>query len=351
MRGDLVVLSEGDRIPADALLRQSTNLAVDESLLTGESVPVSKEASLDASALTRPGGDDLPSVFSGTLVTAGQGIAEVVGTGLRTEIGKIGKALRTLEPEQTLLQRETGRLVRNLAIVGLSLCVVVIVAYGLTRGGTAQVWKEGFLAGIALAMATLPEEFPVVLTIFLAMGAWRISRQNVLTRRIPAIETLGAATVLCVDKTGTLTQNRMSVSKLVVEGTIYDAGTPDQSPLPEAFHSLLEFGILASKREPFDPMEKALTDFSTQCLVNTEHLHDKWTLEREYPLSRQLLAVSHVWRDIEGGELVLAAKGCAGGHCRPVPSGPASTIRVVAAGSGTSRTGATRPRCGKGRDH
>ena len=129
-------------------------------------------------------------------------------TGPRTEIGKIGKALQTLEPEETNLQRQTGRIVRNFAIVGLSLCVLVVVVFGLTRGD----WLKGFLAGITLAMATLPEEFPVVLTIFLALGAWRISQRQVLTRRVPAVEMLGAATVLCVDKTGTLTLNRMTVT-------------------------------------------------------------------------------------------------------------------------------------------
>ncbi len=195
-RGDILVLSEGDRVPADAILRRAINLSVDESLLTGESVPVRKTPSADAKGLERPGGDDLPSVYSGTLVTAGQGIAEVVSTGGRTELGKIGKALQQIQPEATSLQKETGRLVRTLAVVGLAACVLVVVIYALTRGGTAQVWKEGLLAGIAMAMAILPEEFPVVLTIFLALGAWRISRSRVLTRRMPAIETLGAATVL-----------------------------------------------------------------------------------------------------------------------------------------------------------
>ncbi|MEI7835448.1 MAG: cation-transporting P-type ATPase, partial [Planctomycetota bacterium] len=158
VRCDIVILCEGDRVPADAVLRQAMNLSADESLLTGESVPVRKVASADAQDLDRPGGDDLASVFSGTMVTQGQGVAEVIATGLRTEIGKIGKALQTLQPEKTLLQKETGRLVRTLAIVGLSLCVVVVVAYGLTRGNTAESWQRGFLAGIATAMATLPEE-------------------------------------------------------------------------------------------------------------------------------------------------------------------------------------------------
>ncbi len=306
VRGDLVVLAEGDRVPADGLLREGVNVSVDESLLTGESVAVRKEPSASARELGRPGGDDLPAVYSGTLVTAGTGVAEILATGPRTELGRIGKALQTLEPEETLLQKETGRLVKLLAAAGLALCVVVVVLYGLTRGNTPAAWGRGLLAGITLAMATLPEEFPVVLTIFLAMGAWRISRSRVLTRRMPAIETLGAATVLCVDKTGTLTQNRMSIARLVVEGESFDAASATE--LPERFHRLLEYGILASHPDPFDPMEKAFADLGARALAGTEHLHE-WVLERQYPLSRDLLAVSHVWRDPAAGTLEVAAKG------------------------------------------
>ena len=227
----------------------------------------------------------------------------------QTELGKIGRALQSLEPEETLLQKETGSLVRTLALAGLSLCVVVVVVYAFTRGLTPHVWQHGFLAGLTLAMAVLPEEFPVVVTIFLAMGAWRISRKRVLTRRMPAIETLGAATVLCVDKTGTLTQNRMSISTLVVDGREFHATAASDDELPEEFHRLLEFGILASKRDPFDPMEMAFKAMGDRFLEGTEHLHAGWNLEREYPLSPGLLAVSHVWRDTEAGEMVVAAKG------------------------------------------
>ena len=309
VRGDFVILSEGDRVPADAILRQGINLSADESLLTGESVPVRKVACQESLTMNRPGGDDLPSVFSGTMITQGQGVAEVVATGMRTELGKIGKALQSVVTEQTLLQKETGRLVRNLAFVGLALCTMVVVVYALTRGGSALVWKQGFLAGIATAMATLPEEFPVVLTIFLALGAWRISQKRVLTRRVPAIETLGAATVLCVDKTGTLTQNRMSISKLCVGETLFDAGDTSCTALPEAFHPLVEFGILASKKDPFDPMEKALRELGAARLAATEHLHDEWTLVHEYPLSPALLALSHVWKSPHGERVMIAAKG------------------------------------------
>jgi len=308
-RGDVLILTEGDRVPADAVLRHGLNLSADESLLTGESIPVSKTASIDAAEMAPPGGDNLPCLFSGTMVTRGQGVAEVLATGMNSELGRIGKALQKVEVEATLLQKETGRMVRRLAIVGLSLCGVVVVVYGLTRGNTWAIWQEGFLAGLTLAMATLPEEFPVVLTIFLALGAWRMSQHRVLTRRVPAVETLGAATVLCTDKTGTLTLNRMSVSKLCADGALFDAHDTSVRELPEEFHELLEFGILASKRDPFDPMEKALTELGDNYLARTEHLHHDWRLIQEYPLSPELLALSHAWQDPSRKEFVIAAKG------------------------------------------
>ena len=303
--GDIVVLAEGDRVPADGVVLSCVNLSVDESLLTGESAPVGKADWDRATIWSRPGGEDLPFVYSGTLVVRGQGLARVRATGMSTEIGRIGRALETVEVEETLLEKETGKWVRRLAVLGLSLSAVAVVLYGLTRGQ----WLDGLLAGIALAMAMLPEEFPVVLTVFLALGAWRISRRRVLTRRVPAVEALGSATVLCVDKTGTLTLNRMSVRKLFAQGAFYNLAGAAAEPLPEGFHELVEFAILASHREPFDPMESALRRVGDHHLNGTEHLHDDWTLVREYPLSRALLSVARVWRSSEGADLVIAAKG------------------------------------------
>jgi Ca2+-transporting ATPase len=308
VRGDLVVLSEGDRVPADGILRRGINLSTDESLLTGESVPVRKVPSVDAQALDKPGGDDLRSVFSGSLVTAGQGIVEIAASGLGSALGKIGKALGQVEPEPTLLQKETGRVVRTFAIVGLMACALVVMAFAYTRGGSADVWKQGFLAGIAMAMATLPEEFPVVMTVFLALGAWRISRSHVLTRRMPAVEILGAATVLCVDKTGTLTQNQMTLRELAASGNSIDLATL-AGALPEHMHGLLENAILASKRDPFDPMERALHVAGDRLIKDTEHLHPGWSLAKEYPLTPGLLAVSHAWSTGKGDEVVVACKG------------------------------------------
>ncbi len=332
VRGDLIVLAEGDRVPADAILRRSLNLTTDESLLTGESVPVRKLPSADTRTLDAPGGDDLPSVFSGTLVTAGQGIAEVLAIGARSELGKIGRDLKKVVPEATLLQKETRRLVRVFATVGMLACTVVVVMFALTRGGDADAWKQGLLAGIALAMATLPEEFPVVLTVFLALGAWRISRSNVLTRRMPAIEMLGAATVLCVDKTGTLTQNRMTLRKLAVADATVDL---DEAPeLSAPLRELLAFAVLASRRDPFDPMEKALHDAGDRLLAGAPSPYPIEALVREYPLSPELLAVSHAWATGRGDEVVVAAKGAPeaiADLCRLEPEPRARLSREVAA--------------------
>jgi Ca2+-transporting ATPase len=309
VRGDILILAEGDRVPADAVLLSSTHLTVDESLLTGESVPVRKVAIENQPPSTTspppPGGDDLPFVYSGTLIVEGQGIAQVQAIGINSAIGKIGKALQTVQSEETLLQQETGKLVKKLAIIAISICVAIVIIYGITRGN----WLNGFLAGLALAMAILPNEFPVVVTIFLALGAWRISQKRVLARRMPAVETLGSATVLCVDKTGTLTFNQMSVSQMLAEGEVYDLNLHSQEELPETFHQLVEFSILASQRDPFDPMEKAFKALGNHYLAYTEHLHNDWQLIREYPLSRQLLAMSHVWRSPDGTDYIIAAKG------------------------------------------
>jgi Ca2+-transporting ATPase len=304
VRDDIVLIAEGDRVPADAVVLTGSNISVDESLLTGESVTVRKRAWDGRVEMGRPGGDDQPFVYSGTLIVKGQGVTQVRGTGFHTEIGKIGKALQILEPEDTNLQQQTRKLVRNFAVIGLGLCVIVVVVFGLTRGD----WLNGILAGITLAMATLPEEFPVVMTIFLALGAWRISQRGVLTRRVPAVEMLGAATVLCTDKTGTLTQNRMTVTHLMTGGDMLEVDT-HQRTLPEAFHALVEYGLLATPVDPFDPMEKAIKELGGRTLVNTEHLHSDWNLVREYPLSEHLLAMSHVWRSTSRHAFMIAAKG------------------------------------------
>jgi P-type Ca2+ transporter type 2C len=305
VRGDILLLAEGDRVPADAVLLESTNLHIDESLLTGESIAVRKRSGVEAdTAIAAPGGDDQPFVYSSTLIVQGRGIAKVLATGHRTAIGRIGHALSTVEPETTHVQRDTATIVRYAAWLAFALAVVVAVWYGATRHD----WLNAILRGITLAMAILPEELPVILVIFLGLGAWRLARHRVLTRHIPAIEMLGAATVLCVDKTGTLTQNRMALAKLHAAGKEYAIGRGN-TEYPEDVHDTLECALLASDIEPTDPMEKAIRETALEVLAHTEHLHRDWTLVNEYPLSSALLAVSRVWQSPDGAGYVIAAKG------------------------------------------
>ncbi len=297
--GDLIVLEEGDRVPADALVISCENLMVDESILTGESVPVRKSFCEEEREIPRPGGDGLPFVYSGTLVVQGRGLARVVATGSKSFMGGIGASLAGIEAEDSKLKRETRFIVRRLTLFGIALSALLLTVY-VTKTGQ---WLDGLLAGITLTMAILPEEFPVVLTIFLALGAWRLSRINVLTRTLAAIETLGSVTVLCTDKTGTITLNQLRVAKVYAGDRIYDI----DGSLPEEVHKVIEFGILAGRKDPFNPMEIALRDLGRSELTNTEHIHDDWTFVQEYPLTEEILAMSMVWRNGDG--YVIAAKG------------------------------------------
>jgi len=289
VRGDLLLLAEGDRVPADARLVESADLMADESLLTGESLAVAKSAGAG-------GRDGL--VFSGTLVVRGQARAEVLATGARAELGRIGVSLATLDSGKTTLERETARVVRLVAMMAAVVCALVALLHFATHAD----WAGAVLAGITLAMALLPEEFPVVLTVFLALGAWRISRHGVLTRRMPAIEMLGAATVLCVDKTGTLTENRMAVVELF-------AGSwraPDAPGVPGA--RLLEVAALACETDALDPMDRAIVEAAANAVPQAARLRTEGRLERDYPFGPEFLAVCHAWRR-PGGEARVALKG------------------------------------------
>jgi len=292
--GDIVVLGEGARVPADGYLLSGDRLQVDESLLTGESLPVDKRA--DAAST-----EGYSLVFAGTFVVAGHALALITATGARTEIGKIGSSLAGLDAEATPLQQQTARLVRVMAGIAFVLCTAMVLALGLRTG----LWLPALLSGIALAMTMLPEEYPVVLAIFPALGAHRLAKEGVLTRRINAIETLGATTVLCTDKTGTLTHNRMQVHTLVVESATHRA----TSALPAAFEPLAEHAILASLPHPFDPMEVAFHDFGRTWLGASAHQHLQWDLVHTYPLSPTLLVITHVWRVPGSTDLAVAAKG------------------------------------------
>jgi Ca2+-transporting ATPase len=295
--GDFLLLAEGDRVAADGRVHSCIELAADESLLTGESVPVQKSASGDTTMKAeRPGGDNQPFVFSGSLVVKGRGIIEVTSTGSATEMGRIGKSLGEIRLEPTRLRRSTNRLTRNITILAALISVSVIVLYGLRYGD----WIGAAMAGITIAVSVLPEEIPVVLTVFLTLGAWRIARHNVLTRRPAMIETLGATTILCTDKTGTLTQNRMAVVKAFHHGCEVDIRRDAEIPPPEK--ALIDAAILACAPHSADPMEQAILRLPHALPPEDVPIH-------EYGLTRELLAVTAVWPGRNLGSYIVAAKG------------------------------------------
>jgi Ca2+-transporting ATPase len=276
---DWVLLNEGDRVPADGILLEGKYMALDESILTGESLSVEK--------------NNRDRLYSGTLVVRGRGMMEVEQTGSHTAFGKIGKSLGGIVESATRLQAEMRVLVRNLFLAGVVLSLLVVLAFYWTRGGLIA----SLLNGLASAMAMLPEEFPVVLTIFLAMGSWRLSRKNVLTRKPSAIETLGAATVLCSDKTGTITQNKMQVVGMVTRYVEYSreqiAG--DWGKVKE----LITVAARASEKESIDPMDRAIQE----CLPYIEEEQPEHFLVREYPLTKEFMAVTKVYQEGEGYQL------------------------------------------------
>jgi Ca2+-transporting ATPase len=296
--GDVMILAEGDRVPADAIVLDGHDLLADESLLTGESVPVRKRPAATEVAWGQPGGDDLPFAFAGTLVARGAGITRVVATGLRSEMGKIGQALQTITLEQPRLQAQLNWLVRDFAFLGIAVAGLVVLLFGLLRGS----WLQAALGGIAIGMSILPEEIPLVLAVFMAMGAWRISRAGVLTRRAAAIETLGSATVLCTDKTGTLTENRMRVEVLVADGEIWRRN--DSPPPAGKIERVLIAALGASAPLPMDPMD---------CAIHEAGVADKTarsrTLLRSYGLRPDLFATTNIWNETDDTAVAAYVKG------------------------------------------
>ena len=306
IRGDLIVLAEGDRVPADAVIRAAEDLQADESLLTGEAIPVRKRPAEDADQIPPgPGGEDLPYVFSSTLIVRGSGLAEVTATGVRSKVGQIGRTLAGIEATTPRLTLETRNVVRTVAILGILCSVIAVVLFGLFRGS----WLQALLAGIALGMSMIPEEFPLVLTVFIVMGAWRLSRVRVLTRRAAAIETLGAATVLCTDKTGTLTENRMSIAEVRTENEAVRLEGTKAGPLSPAASAVIAYGAFASASDPFDPMEKAFHGLHGRLASAGAGILKKGLPAKIYPLRRDLLAVTQAWPDADRGGYDIAVKG------------------------------------------
>ena len=279
--GDLLVLLEGDRIAADSILVSRSPIEVDESLLTGESIPVAKE-------------EGMP-IFTGSLVVRGHGRGKVTRTGVDTELGKIGKSMQEIPYQRTLLQRNVDRLVKGIGTLSLIAVIAIFYLYGSSRGN----WLEGALAGIAAAMALIPEEFPVIITLFMALGAWRMAKVKVIARQPAVIEALGAVTVLCVDKTGTITRNEMEVTEIHCSSEVHNF---DGSPLSESLLEAVEIASLALPSRPFDPMDKAFVKLA-EILKKRKSLRSI----QEFPLTHKRLAFIHLWQGDSG--VIAAAKG------------------------------------------
>jgi len=304
--GDLCVIGEGDRVPADGVLVAGQDIQADESLLSGESEPVSKSPGAPAATQAAKPGMDAPSfMFSGTLVVRGHGLLQVAATGVNSAIGGIGQSLAGVAPERSPLQVQMASVITRFGLAGAAVSLLLVVYYMAQGAGLLQ----ALLAGLALALAMLPEEFAVVLALFPTLGASRLARAGVLTRQLSAIETLGATTVLCVDKTGTLTENRMRVAALYAGGAEWQAGMLGGETLPGTLSALLDSGMLASRADGFEPMDQALHGLAAEFAEAGGEARAGWTLAREYGMSAQLRAVAHGWHPGAGARGLVAAKG------------------------------------------
>jgi P-type Ca2+ transporter type 2C len=293
--GDIVLLGEGGRIPADSILVDGDALEVDESALTGESSSSTKKpagAQLLSDELQPPGEAETSSLFAATLIVRGQGVARIVRTGTSTEVGRIGVELGEAVEEPTLVQRDVRRLVGIIGVLAVGFCLAVALVYGLLRGD----WLAGALSGLTLAISLVPEEFPMVLTIFMALGSLRLARHNVLVRRSAVVETLGATTLLCVDKTGTLTENRMALRFVWRSGQRFELSGGRSEGADPVVHA----AQMASALRPHDPMDLAVHNACSERPAGAPL--------RSYPLRPDFLAFVQVWPTADGG-VIYAAKG------------------------------------------
>ena len=307
--GDLVVVQEGELLPADGQVVHANDFSVNESILTGEAFSVPKEVS-----------DDKPGrVYRGTQAVGGLAVARVTAVGAATEIGRIGTSLTTIEEGRSPLERQIQRFVRNMAIVGAAFFLLV---WGLNYIASRDL-LDSLLKGLTLAMSILPEEIPVAFTTFMALGAWRMMRAGVLVKHAKTVETLGAATVICTDKTGTITENRMELVALHLRGEA-EPRSPAGADTPEAQH-LIEIAMWASEPVPFDPMETALHAAYARSAANDRR--PAFRMVHEYPLSGKPPMMTHAFAN-DAGERIIAAKGAPEAllACSDLPAAERATV-------------------------
>ena len=285
--GDLIQTEEGTFIPADAMIVQSNDFAVNESILTGESIAVFKNESATNN-----------TVFMGTIVTSGLAICKVTAIGNKTQLGKIGKSLEEIAVEKTPLQLQIGSFVKRMSIVGLIIFGIVWAINYYNSGAVL----DSLLKALTLAMSIIPEEIPVAFTTFMALGSWRLMKMGIIVKQTKTVETLGSATVICTDKTGTITENKMSLA----QGYIFadDSVTNDFSS--ELSIELLTVAMWASEPIPFDAMEIALHEAYAKLKIADER--PNFSLVHEYPLDGKPPMMTHVFEN-KIGKRIIAAKG------------------------------------------
>lgn len=288
--GDIMLLEEGMKIPADALILQENDLSVNESIITGESLPADKHE--------REGFNIL---YQGTTINSGKCIASVTATGIDTVLGKLGKSVGGYQPPKTLLQLQVNAFVRRFALFGFTGFIIIF----LVNLFQYHDWAASLLFALTLAMSAIPEEIPVAFSSFMALGAYKMSRFGIISRQPQIVENLGAVSVICLDKTGTITENRMQVK------TIYDYGTNELTDLDENTYlkneTVLHFAVLASEINPFDAMEKAIREAYNMKAGHRQG--EQLTMIYEYPLQGQPPMMTHVYKS--GDIKIAAAKGAA----------------------------------------
>jgi Ca2+-transporting ATPase len=327
--GDIMVLEEGTLVPADGILLQSNDFQVNESIITGESFTVYK---------TETGSDK--NVFQGTLVADGRAICKVTAIGAATQLGKIGKALQEAKTEDTPLQKQINHFVRMMALIG---CIVFVMVWGINYYHS-RLLSDSLLKALTLAMSILPEEIPVAFATFMALGAMRLMQLGIIVKRTQTVETLGSASVICIDKTGTITRNKMALAKVYLPLT--NSIVNVDAAMDAAALNLISTAMWASEPVPFDPMEMALHECYAIHISKDER--QDYKMVHEYPLSGKPPMMTHVFENAAGNRIV-AAKGAVEAFLNIIPLSneakqniinaantlAASGLRVLAVGKAT----------------
>ncbi len=289
--GDYLLIEEGNAVSADGVIIQANDFTLNESILTGETFAVSKTANTNDN-----------QVYRGTYVVTGLAIVQITAIGNESKLGKIGKSLASIEEEKTPLEKQINRFVRNMAVIGT---IVFLIVWFINYSHSKNI-LDSLLQALTLAMSILPEEIPVAFTTFMALGAWRLMKLGIVVKQMKTVETLGSATVICTDKTGTLTENKMSIAAIYNATTQQTYNADQISSSLHANLALINWAMWASEPIPFDPMEMALHQLYKA--NNAKDERPLFKMIHEYPLEGRPPMMTHIFEN-ESGKRIIAAKG------------------------------------------